>query len=146
MVLFSSGDTSCSDPVPMVTMPRLTELFIKIADFFKKVSRKDCGQMCNNSAEVTWQHEGFMGALSFSCSPKFSSSCNILSLLRDRRNDNSWHRELSVNRSPRGFCLTGPLSCICVKTLGQRAITTHWQRRSDRRYLFKTWIRGNNLK
>lgn len=51
-VLFSSGDTSCSDPVPMVTMPGLTESFIKIADFFEKVSRKDCGQMCNNSAEV----------------------------------------------------------------------------------------------
>lgn len=85
-----------------------------------------------------------MGALSFSSSPKFSSSCNILSFLRDRRNDNSWQRELSVNRSPRGFCLTGPLSCICENT-GPESYHCTLAEKIGQERLFKAQIGGNNL-
>lgn len=36
----SSGDTCCSDPVPMVTMPGLTEILITVAYFSKRWGKR----------------------------------------------------------------------------------------------------------
>lgn len=97
----------------MVTMPGLTEILITVAYFSKRWGKRivaKCRWDC--VAIVPRWHDGVWALWElclFLTVPSFHlHACSFI--FEDTQNDNSWHRELSVNRSSLEFWMTGTLS------------------------------------